>query len=52
MKKISITLAALIIILATACQKDEIKPSKPDPKNKVIDCRKCEGSWDLTDTIP
>ena len=52
MKKISLKFAALIIILATSCEKEEIKPSTPNPRSKVLDCRKCEGQWDLTDTIP
>lgn len=42
----------MIVIVITACQKEEIKPSKPDPKEKLINCKMCEGHWDLTDTIP
>lgn len=52
MKRLIIVFTLLIIILTTACQKDEIKPSKPDPNTNIIDCRKCDGTWDITDSIP
>jgi hypothetical protein len=49
MRKISMTLVAVIVILMTSCEKEEITPSKLDSKDKLIECRKCEGSWDRTD---
>jgi hypothetical protein len=52
MKRYRIALVALMIILATACKKDDAKPSKPNPKKDLIDCRSCGGAWDITDSIP
>ncbi len=51
MKKITV-LAALVVITITACRKEEIKPTILNPKSKVLNCRTCEGQWDLKDSIP
>ena len=51
MKKLT-ALAAMIIIVITACQKDEINLQEPNFKDKIINCRTCEGQWDLKDSIP
>ena len=51
MKRISIVLVTMMIIVVTACEKDEITPSKPDLKEKLRECRTCEGHWDKTDPI-
>lgn len=52
MKKFILTLTGLIILLATSCEKDDITPSKSQLKQQIIDCRRCTGQWDLTDTVP
>lgn len=52
MKKLSLYLLASMILFATACEKSELSPSKPNLKENLYDCRKCEGNWDLTDSIP
>jgi len=52
MKKLTLFFTALLFIFATACQKDDITPSIPIYKKDLIDCKGCQGSWDLTDTIP
>ncbi len=52
MKRIFIALAAVMFLATTSCQKEEINPSTTNPKNKLIECNRCEGGWDLTDTIP
>lgn len=53
MSKLILTLFALMALIFASCEKDEITPTKPVPKEKLIECRTCEGHWDLTaDTIP
>ena len=49
MKKVTLTLVTAIFIIMTSCEKEEIKPSQPDPKDKLIECKKCEAGWDITD---
>jgi len=43
------TLIAAMVFIMASCEKDEITPSKPDAKEKLKQCRTCEGSWDRTD---
>ena len=50
MKRISIALAAVLFLAMASCQKEEITPSKPDLKEKLKQCRTCEGHWDLADS--
>ncbi len=52
MKIIKITLALIVIFLATGCQKDDINTSRPKPLEETLNCNRCQGGWDLTDTIP
>ncbi len=48
MKKFSRMLAVLVIILTTVGQKDGIAPSKLNHKDKVVECKKCEGGWEIS----
>lgn len=50
MKKLTV-LVGLFLMVLSACKKDEILPLKPNPKNSIIACKNCEGSWDLTEPI-
>ena len=53
MSKFTLTFFAFMALIFASCEKEEITPSKLDSKDKLIECRKCEGSWDLaTDSIP
>ncbi len=49
MKRISIALIAVMVMVMTSCEKETIEPSKPDSKDKLKDCKDCGGSWDITD---
>lgn len=44
------TLVAAMVITMTSCQKEQITPSNPEFKSKPIDCKRCDGDWDLIDT--
>ncbi len=49
MKELTVTIVAIIILLASVRRKHDIIPLKPDMKKQVIGCRQCTGSWDITD---
>ncbi len=51
MKKTSIILLTMVILII-ACKKEDINPLKPSSKTNLIDCSRCGGSWDITDSIP
>lgn len=51
MKRILIALAAGMFVI-TSCEKEELKPSKPNTQDQLMDCKKCDGTWDITDSIP
>ena len=50
MSKSILTLFAFMALIFASCEKDEITPSKPDPKENLRECKMCEGHWDLADT--
>lgn len=52
MKNINLLILAFIFIVLASCQKDDIRPLNPKATDNVIDCKNCEGSWDLTKPIP
>lgn len=45
MKNIYLLLFALLAILSSGCEKEEIKPPNPNPKENLRECRKCDGTW-------
>ncbi len=49
MKRISMTFVTVMVIIMTSCEKEDIKPSKPDHKDNLKECLRCGGSWDITD---
>ena len=48
MSKLFLTLFAFMALIFASCEKEEITPSKPGVKEKLNQCRTCEGSWDRT----
>ncbi|MGB4400097.1 MAG: hypothetical protein WBJ10_12070 [Daejeonella sp.] len=52
MKKLATSLIAVTIFVMSSCEKQEVLPDKPQIKEKLKECRNCEGSWDLTKTNP
>ncbi|MES2872422.1 MAG: hypothetical protein V4708_01785 [Bacteroidota bacterium] len=50
MSKLILTLFAFMALIFASCEKNEITPLKPDLKEKLRECRTCEGQWDLTDS--
>jgi len=50
MKKSAICFSAIFIVLTAACEKQEINPSNPTLKNEKKECKRCQGTWDITDT--
>ncbi len=51
MKKNFLLFGLSIFITLQSCKKEKVEPLEKFPVELTI-CRKCEGTWDLTDTIP
>jgi hypothetical protein len=49
MKRIASALVLAVVILTTSCEKDNTKPSSPEVKDKLKECKDCGGGWDITD---
>jgi hypothetical protein len=52
MKKSVLALIAGMVVMMTSCEKIEISPTKPIPREKLIECRTCDATWDISDPTP
>lgn len=52
MRRFFLTMMAFLTISLISCEKDDSPVLKNLPKEELKQCRGCDGTWDLLDTIP
>lgn len=52
MRKFVLTMTILFFTSLISCEKDDSPVLKSVPKEDFKQCRGCDGTWDLIDTIP